>query len=109
MSQAVQHYHSMLLAANGYSRNICQAASLTDGFLHRVPPTVWMDLRSARMAGASLPDQGTRLGIADHHLAGLGRTINTCNQRHGIPSVSSAVERLYPGQDSDVRRRSAAA
>ena len=87
----VQADHAVLLPAHRDRGDVVEAAGRGRGLLEGVPPGLRVDLGAVGVRGAPRADDLSRLGIADEDLAGLGRGVDSGNERHvhNLPSCAA--------------------
>ncbi len=78
----VQADHAVLLSADGDRGDVVQPTRRGARLLQRIPPGPRIDLGAVGMRGTPRADDLSRCGIADQDLAGLGRGVDSGNQRH---------------------------
>ena len=89
---AVQTHHSVLLSADGHSRHVVESSDRIHGGLQRAPPQLRIDLGAIGMRRRRGPHDLTGIGVADNHLAGLGRRVDSRNECHACevtPAMTS--------------------
>ncbi len=102
-SLGIEGDQAVLLPADRPGLDVIEATGIRDGRLQRDPPCLGIDRRAIGMRSAAGAHDGTRLGVDDDDLAGLGRGVdpeNECHRRtQRAPSrcsVASCCRRTKP-------------
>jgi hypothetical protein len=73
----------VLLATDRNCGNIIEASGILDCGLQGFKPSVWVDLGSGWVRGATRANKFARVGITDDYFATLSRRVDSSDQWHG--------------------------
>lgn len=75
----------MLLAGDRQRSDVVEAAGVAKRRYESGPPRSRINLGAVGVCGAPLTNERTGVGVADHHLARLGRRVDASDQCHVTP------------------------
>ena len=84
----IETHHAVLLRSDGYRCYVVETPGSFDRRPEGLPPLIWMHLGARRVWRATRAHDAAVGYVAHHHLAGLGRRIDSCDQ-HGVQLLSA--------------------
>jgi len=94
LTVTIQQHHAVLLTRDRDRPHPGQQVARRT--VQRVQPALWVNLSALRVPGRRLADYLPRVGVDDEHLCGLGRGINSGDERHACRTYQRAVHCRAP-------------
>ena len=82
IARLVQAHHAVLLCSHRHRVDVVESTGGADGGLQSGPPQLRVDLGAVGMRRRRGAHGFAGVGVADHHLAGLGGRVDSRNESH---------------------------